>query len=304
MAPTLFHKFLAELLGTYLLVLLGCGAVHASVLSGTPIGLAEIAVVWGFAIITITAVCGGISGAHLNPAVTLSMAMWGRFRGSHLVSYFMAQFIGAFLAAATLHTLYGGLLLLKDAQVQTLRGQPGSIVTASCYGQYYPNPSVGVPGGEGNILNAAGQAVKIDVVSTPVAFLAELIGTAVLTLVIFAASDRKNHHAPPAWMSPVIVGVALAALIVVIGPLTQGSFNPARDFSPRLFAFLAGWRDVAMPGPNGVGYITVYIFAPFLGAIVGGGFYEAIFRPLLMVRPRDMEQEMLSRSSALDDDDE
>ncbi len=232
------------------------------------------------------------------------MALWGRFRGSHLLPYIFAQFIGAFMAAVTLHMLYGGLLLKKDADLNTMRGQPGSIVTASCYGQYFPSPSTWTPGGTANVVNSMGQPIRIEVVSQPVAFLAELLGTAILVLVIFAVTDRKNQHAPPSWMGAAYIGLTLAALITFLSPLTQAGFNPARDFSPRLFAYFAGWREVAMPGPNGIGYITVYVMAPFLGAIVGGGFYEAIFRPLLSVKPRDIDLDMILRDGPRDDEDE
>jgi len=300
MSPTIFHKFLAELLGTYLLVLFGCGAVHASVLAAAPLGSWQIGIVWGVAMMAVAVVGGGISGAHLNPAVTLSMALWGRCRGSHIVPYFFAQFLGAFFAAATLHTLYGGMLLKKDAELNTLRGQPGSIVTASCYGEYFPSPSTWTPGGTVDVLAATGQPMRIEVVTQPVAFLAELIGTAILVLVVFAISDRKNQHAPPSWLGAAYVGLTLAALITFLSPLTQAGFNPARDFAPRLFAYFAGWREVAMPGPNGVGYITVYVMAPFLGAIVGGGCYEAIFRPLLSVKPIDLD----ATARYLNDEDE
>jgi glycerol uptake facilitator protein len=68
-------------------------------------------------------------------------------------------------------------------------------------------------------------------------------------------------------------------LISIIGPLTQCCLNPARDFGPRLFTFLAGWGSAAIPGPNGHGIVTVYILAPILGAVLGGGLYDKLLRP-------------------------
>ena len=75
------------------------------------------------------------------------------------------------------------------------------------------------------------------------------------------------------------IGLAVALLISVIAPLTQACFNPARDFGPRLFAYLAGWGRVALPGPNGMNVFTVYLLAPVAGAVCGGGIYERLFRP-------------------------
>lgn len=79
-------------------------------------------------------------------------------------------------------------------------------------------------------------------------------------------------------MAPVFIGLRVSALISVIAPLTQACFNPARDFGPRLFAFLAGWGSVAMPGTRGAGFLTVYIIAPILGAITGSGLYLHVLR--------------------------
>jgi glycerol uptake facilitator protein len=106
-----------------------------------------------------------------------------------------------------------------------------------------------------------------------------VIGTAILALVIFAVTDSKNNSEGVKAMAPVLIGLTVAILISVIAPLTQACFNPARDFGPRLFAWIAGWGSVAIPGPNGIGFLTVYIVAPIVGAIIGGGVYQKIFAP-------------------------
>ncbi len=79
---------------------------------------------------------------------------------------------------------------------------------------------------------------------------------------------------------PVFIGLTVGVLISVIAPLTQACFNPARDFGPRLFAYFAGWGEIAIPGPNGRGFWTVYIVAPVFGAVVGGTLYDMLLRPL------------------------
>ncbi len=76
----------------------------------------------------------------------------------------------------------------------------------------------------------------------------------------------------------------MSALIAVIAPLTQACFNPARDFGPRLFASLAGWGSIALPGPRGTGFLTVYILAPVIGATIGGGLYTLLLRPCMPTR--------------------
>src|SRR5262249_28591588 len=110
------------------------------------------------------------------------------------------------------------------------------------------------------------------------AFMAEVIGTLLLALVVFATTDPRNPGAPPTGMAPVFIGLTLAILISVIAPLTQACFNPARDVGPRIVAYLAGWGETAIPGPRG--FLQVYVIAPILGAIIGGGLYERALRPL------------------------
>ena len=89
--PSLARLCLAEFVGTYLLVLLGCGAVHASVLTGAQSGLWQVAIVWGIAIMLAIYTVGAISGAHINPAMTLAFAVWGGFSWRLVLPYVVAQ---------------------------------------------------------------------------------------------------------------------------------------------------------------------------------------------------------------------
>lgn len=272
--PTPIKKCLAEFIGTYILILFGCGAVHASVLTGAQSGLWQVAIVWGVAIMLAVYTVGAISGAHINPAITLAFAFWRRFPWRLVIPYILAQVAGAFLAAATLFVLFNPYLKAREQERQVVRGEPGSEITAMCYGEYFPSP--------GPLSNAEGP-YSVDaherlnsLVSEPAAFLAELLGTLVLALVVSAVTDDHNTGLPPRGLEPVFIGLTVAALISVIAPLTQACFNPARDFGPRLFAYLAGWGPIALPGPRGMGFLTVYIIAPIAGATVGAGLYHSV----------------------------
>lgn len=268
---------LAELLGTYLLVFFGCGAVHAAVLTGAQSGLWQVAIVWAIAIMVAVYIFGGISGAHINPAITLAAAAWGGFPFRRVAPYIVSQVAGAFLAAATLFFLYAPQLAAheRDKDIRVERGQPGSEATAMCYGEYFPAPS------KGNLLTykfADSEGLE-KLVAPETALLAEFLGTLILALAVFAFTDPDNRAAPPPALAPVFIGLTVAILISVIAPLTQACFNPARDFGPRLFASLAGWGNVAIPGPNGIHFLTVYILAPSAGAVAGGGLYHLILKP-------------------------
>jgi glycerol uptake facilitator protein len=271
------QAILGELLGTLMLVLFGCGAVHTAVLTGAQSGLWQVAIVWGVAIMLAIYTIGALSGAHINPAITLALAVWGRFQWARVLPYIVAQLVGAIVAAAILYGIYGGFLAAKEREKQVVRGEPGSEVTAMCYCEYFPNPGplASAPG----TYNPTAAAELKGLVSQPVAFGAEVLGTAILALVVFALTDERNCAAPLARLSPVFIGLTVSALISIIAPLTQACFNPARDFGPRLFASFAGWGTIALPGASDLSWLTVYIVAPCVGAIVGAGVYQLLLRP-------------------------
>jgi glycerol uptake facilitator protein len=258
------------------LVLFGCGVVHTAVLMGAQSGLWQVAVVWGVAIMLAIYLVGAISGAHINPAVTIAFAVAGRLPWRLVAPYVAAQVMGAFLAAAALFVLFGPFLAALEEDKQVVRGSPGSEITAMCYGEYFPNP--GALASEAGPYSPAAHERLNTLISEPVAFFAEVLGTMFLAMVIFAVTDESNRAAPPAGLAPVFIGLTVAALISFIAPLTQACFNPARDFGPRLFAYFAGWGSIALPGPRGFSFLTVYILAPIVGAVVGAGFYNKLLR--------------------------
>ena len=277
--PSLLARSGAEVLGTFILIFFGCGSVHVAVLTGDLAGLGQVALVWGVAIMLAIFAVGGISGAHINPAMTLAFAVCGRFAWRDVPAYIAAQLAGAILAAATLFMLFAPLLEQKEREKNVKRGEPGSEITAMCYGEYFPNPGK-LAGGPGPYDSWA-QERHNHLVSEPAACLAEFLGTLLLAIMVFALIDERNPATPAARLAPVFIGLTVAILIMVIAPLTQACFNPARDFGPRLFAWAAGWGDIAIPGPRDLGFLTVYILAPIAGAIAGGGLYSLGVRPCL-----------------------
>lgn len=257
--------FIGEFWGTFLLVFFGCGSVCAAIATGAQVGVFQVAIVWGLGIATAIYLCGALSGAHLNPAVTVSMAVWARFPWRRVAPYFVAQFAGAFVAAAVLYTIFGGALRTFETANGIVRGQAGSEASAMVFGEYFPNPS-GHP-----LTFEARQRM-----STPAAFGAEVVGTAILLLVIFCVTDERNKARPQA-LTAATVGLTVTMLISLLGPLTMACFNPARDLAPRIFSSLAGWGGVPFE-VDGTGWLTVYIVAPVLGGLLGGAIYSAFFK--------------------------
>jgi glycerol uptake facilitator protein len=279
------HKSLAEFIGTFILVFFGVGVVHTATLYGAQVGLWQIAIVWGLAVAFGIYVSGAISGGHLNPAMTLSFAVNGQMPWKEVVPYWTGQFSGAFCAAAVLYVLFSPSMKVFERE-QGLESK--SIVTARCYGEYYSSPHEAAfeKNQDGKVivkynLNNWSWESNWDTkdrVPMHVAFAAEAIGTFFLAFIVFALINPRNTARPTGPLTPVFVGLTIAMLISLIAPLTQAGFNPARDFSPRLFAYLAGWGETAIPGPNGHGFWIVYIIAPCVGAVLGGFCYNQSIR--------------------------
>ncbi len=261
--PAILHRCAAEGVGTFILVFFGTGAVHAAVLTGAQSGLWQVAVVWGIGVALAIHATATISGAHINPAMTAAFALFRGFPRREILPYWVAQLAGAMVAAALLYLLFGGFLDAREEAAGVTRGAPGSEITAMCYGEYFPNPGLGT--------DAPAHAK----VPWEAAIAAEFIGTMVLAFVVFALTDLRNSGAAGVSFTPALIGLTVAALISVIAPLTQAGFNPARDFGPRLVAWLAGWGSIAIPGPRG-GFFTVYVLAPILGAIAGGALQRTL----------------------------
>ncbi|HZS92796.1 MAG TPA: MIP/aquaporin family protein [Chloroflexota bacterium] len=265
--PSLGCACAGELVGTYLLAFFGCGSVLSAVITGAQVGLWQVAVVWGFGISLAIYATAAASGAHLNPAVTLSVALRRHetFPPSRVLPYWAAQLAGAFLAAATLYACFSPFIARFEALHHLVRGQPGSQLSAMIFGEYGPNPAV------------FGTAPTTVALLSPVAvMLIEALGTAILLFFIFALVDRRNRDAPGAHLAPFFIGFSVAIIISVLAPLTQAGLNPARDLGPRLFALLAGWGAIALPGPNGLWW--AYIVGPVLGGPLGATLYDLLIR--------------------------
>jgi glycerol uptake facilitator protein len=273
---SLLARCMAEAFGTFLLVLLGCGVVHTAVLTNAQYGIWQIAVVWGTAVALAIFAVGAISGAHINPAMTIAFATWNGFPWREVAPYILGQLCGAMAAALVLFGLFQPFLAELESRKHVVRGQPGSEITAMCYGEYFPSPGP-MAGGEERYSSDSHAALN-RLVTEPAAFLAEALGAMVLSVLVFSLTDPRNNGSPPPRMAPVFIGATIAVLISLIAPLTQAGFNPARDFGPRVIAYVAGWGEIAIPGPRGFGFLTVYILAPILGAVVGGGLHHYFFR--------------------------
>jgi glycerol uptake facilitator protein len=255
-------EFIGESLGTFVLVLFGCGSVAVSVLFDAYQGIMQVALAWGFGVTLAIYLTRHLSCAHLNPAVSLAMVVGKRMSVRRLPVYLIAQFTGAILAGLALYLLFGPSISAYESAHNIIRGTAESVQTAKMFGEYYPNPGTSA------------------VVSMPLAMGAEAFGTFLLLLMIFALTEGCNIGRPTDAISPLFIGLTVTSIICLIAPLTQAGLNPARDFGPRLIAWLTGWGAAAFPDQNG-GFFFVYILAPIVGGILASLFFVTVIEPAM-----------------------
>jgi MIP family channel proteins len=247
MAKGIGRELLAEFLGTFVLIVFGVGVVAQTVLSkGTAGTTLSINLAWGLAVVMGCYVSAGVTGAHLNPAVTVALAVHRRFPWNKVVPYSLAQVTAAFVASAVVFITYHEALSAFDGGTRHVTGTLG---TAGIWATY-PQPFLSTfPGG----------------------FIDQVVGTALLVGVILGITDSRNSP-PPNGLVPVVVGLLVVLIGATFGFNSGYAINPARDFGPRLFTFVAGWgREVFSAGNN---WWWVPIVAPCVGGVLGGWVYD------------------------------
>jgi glycerol uptake facilitator protein len=247
---TMTREFWGEFTGTFILVFFGCGIVGLSITS-VYFTLFDVAFVWCLGVTFGIYASRHLSGAHLNPAVTLAMLIAKKIKPKQLLPYLSGQFLGAFIAAAVLFFLLSPALEFVETGMEIQRGSKESIATAKMFGEYYPN-------------GIAGE------VTTMHAFFAEALGTFLLVFMIFVLCAKNNINSA---MTPFYIGLTVAAIICLIAPITQAGLNPARDFAPRLFSYFAGWGDIVFTVSE-FGCLLVYIAGPLVGGALAAVAYK------------------------------
>lgn len=275
MAP-LLHECLAEAIGTGFIVIFGVGSVCCAVLTGALQGLLQVALVWAIAVALAIYATGAVSGAHLNPAVSLALAAWRpeAFPRRKLVPYVAAQMAGAVAAGCINLAVFGELFDRFDAKRGCRRGEPCSVFSAMAFGEYAPNPGA---------FGADWANGAPDFAGPHVVLLVEAWGTFVLMYLILALTNPAAEV--PKAAQPPLIGLAVAALIACYAPITQAGWNPARDLGPRLVAWAAGYGKVALPGPRSD--FWAYVVGPCLGALCAVPVYDRTLGAGL--RPADVE---------------
>ena len=253
------RELLAEFLGTLVLIALGDGVVAAVVAGGNGDFL-MITFAWGFAVTMGIYVAGGLTGAHLNPAVTIALAARKDIPWSKVFPYSIAQILGAFCGAGVVLADYGKLI---DAHANDLvsagKFTDFQLAKFSMDGIFFTHPKVDLSSG----------------------FIDQIIGTALLLFLIRAVTDTRNNAAL-SNMGPFIVGLVVVVIGQSFGTMAGYAINPARDLGPRLLACVGGWGSA--PFTDDGGYWWVPIVAPIIGGLIGIYAYDFGIRASLIAR--------------------
>lgn len=235
--PTLMERFAAELLGTFLLVFVGGGAaasaallLHSTKQPSTMADLLLVALAHGLVLFVIVMVVGKVSGAHVNPAVTIGLASVGRFPWEEVIAYVVAQVIGAIIGAAAIMIVFGTM--------------------AATVGH----------------LGAPSLATNTNIVQ---GFFSEALGAFILILAIMGTA--VDSRAPAGWAG-LSIGLALAAVIMFIGPATGATVNPARAFGPDIVDVFFGVNV------NWVDFVVCYLLGPLVGGVAACWLYRYVAR--------------------------
>ncbi|RLN90250.1 hypothetical protein BBJ28_00005669 [Nothophytophthora sp. Chile5] len=236
------RELLAEFVAVFVMMSFGMGATAQAILSSEVYGdFTQIILCWGIGVLFGIHFAGGVSGSHLNPAVTTTLALFGMFPWKKVPGYVAAQTLGAYVATLIVYIMYRPLLNVVDPDRLT-----SHTIFATYPNEYVPNFT---------------------------AFLTEVFGTALLLAGIFAVLDPHNRPASP-FSAPTAVALLVVGVGMAFGVNTGCAINPARDFGPRLFMLCAGWGSRVFSLNHY--YFWVPIVGPTLGGAIGGGVYVGL----------------------------
>ncbi|MFH9706000.1 MIP/aquaporin family protein [Streptomyces luteogriseus] len=290
---------LAEFLGTFVLISFGCGVVAMTVAALPGSGRTEgptifflgagdwLLITWGWCMAVVLGiyVAGGVSGAHINPAVTLAFAVRRKFPWVKVLPYWASQVLGALAGAALVYAVYHDAINAFDDAFKGPKTNGKTLASFSIFATF-PAP----------YFNGGIWGPLID----------QIVGTAFLVMLVVAIIDLRNT-AVKANLGPLVIGFVVAAIGMSYGANAGYAINPARDFGPRLFTWMAGWDGLAFPGSLAgafSGYWWIPIVGPLVGGVIGVLVYDLFIGDVLHVRAQEGEAPEPGRTRPTTSDEE
>lgn len=244
----LIREMMAEFLGVLVLVVIGNGSIAQSLLSRQTAGeTISINFAYGLGVTMAIYIAGNVSGAHVNPAVSIAFTIMGRLSILKLPFYILAQLLGGFVSGAVVYSTYYDAINAFDGGMRVVEGVNQTAGIFATYPQEFLSISNG--------------------------FWDQVIGTALLVGVLLAITDdSKIVHG----LVPLMVGLLVVAIGLSYGFNCGYAINPARDFGPRLFTYAVGYGSKVFTAPNNMCWWWVPIVGPITGALFGAFLYKVL----------------------------
>ncbi|ACL30114.1 MIP/aquaporin family protein [Buchnera aphidicola str. APS (Acyrthosiphon pisum)] len=251
----IIKKCFMEFFGTGLVMFFGIGCLAASKLTNANFTQFEISCIWGFGVSIAIYFSSSISGAHLNPAVTIFFWLSSKLNKRKVLPYIISQTLGSFFFTMLTYYLYNNLLISFERNNNVVRGTQESLNLASIF-CVYPNYN---------------NSFIYD-------FIIEIFSTALFILIVLEFNNRNsNYFLYNRSVAPILTGFLVCMINLVINPLNNISLNPARDLGPKILLSLTGWGLFSFTGGNdNILYCFIPIMGPILGANLGGWIHKTL----------------------------
>jgi len=261
----LFGECISEVIGTAILLFFGTSVVANIVVVNANLDWWGLSLIWGLGVTMAIYITGGVSGAHINPAVTVGLASVGDFPWKKVFPFIISQITGAFLGAGATYFIYSDQFVEKTTANMTVF-----------------------------------HTIAMENITNPKAMMIELILTALLVMGVMAMTEPLNTSSPKGLGAAISVGLLVAGIGAAAGKLTGFAINPARDFGPKLFTALAGWGAAPFTAHNF--YFWVPIVGPLIGGVLGAVVYKKFIRAYLPeVLQKGKTKEDMMTGDILDD---
>ncbi|QLL40686.1 aquaporin family protein [Buchnera aphidicola (Aphis craccivore)] len=249
----ILQQCIAEFLGTGLIIFFGVGCLAASKLTNFHFNKYEMSIIWGFSVALSIYLSISISGAHLNPAITIFFWLFYKFNKKKVIPYIISQISGAFFFTILIYYIYHNLLISFEHKYNITRGTKESLQLASIF-CVYPQKNYIL------IRN----------------FILEIIISIFFIIALMIINDKKNFFVIQKKFNPCLIGILVAIINISLGSLNNIILNPAHDLGPRIFLSLIGWGKIAFTGVNNsyFSYFLTSIIAPISGINLGGWIYK------------------------------
>ncbi|CAL4322187.1 MIP/aquaporin family protein [Buchnera aphidicola] len=249
----IIKQCLAEFFGTGLIILFGLNATVLSKLSNYNINYLDISIIWSIGVSISIYSSLFISGAHLNPAITIFLWSISEFNKKKVLPYIFSQILGSFFFTMIIYCIYRNILIVFERTHKIVRGTQESLDLASIFCVY---PKI-------NTL------FLYD-------FIAEVMTSIIFMIVIMLLRHKKKYLLTYSYLSPILVGILIFFINISIGSYYNITLNPARDIGPRVFLSFIGWGSLSFTGGTNIPYFFIPLLGPIIGINIGGWLYKKL----------------------------